>query len=412
MRSALTVLLAVVASTGCVEELDVLGAAEGPADAGVQMDAGEPDAAGLDAGPRDAGGPVDQAPGRTLSAGDAHTCAIVGGTLWCWGGNGDGQLGMGDSDARHAPAVVGTASDWTQIQAGAAHGCGARGDGSLWCWGSNADGQLGLGDTDPRVAPAEVTFPASLYLLETSQHHTCALDGDRALWCWGENGEGEIGLDDWPPVFVLEPTRLEGSSGWSDVSTGQGHTLGIRGGALYGWGRNTAFQLGLGPGSPPQRRAPTFVQDGPYREVSAGQNHSCAIDASDDLWCWGENLSAQLGTGDRTTRESPVRVDGSGDWATVDVDTFHTCGLRRPGTLWCWGRNIEGQLGTADIDDRTTPTQIGAFADWIAVAVGRFHTCAQRADETVWCTGENFDGRLGTGDTERRNELTQVDVVR
>lgn len=409
MTRALLTAAVAIALFGCVEDLEVLSAAPATFDGGPGD--GGPEDARADGGTPDAGPPVDQAPSRLLTAGDSHSCVIVSGNLYCWGGNDSGQLGLGDTTSRASAEVVGMAGGWTQIVAGARHTCGARADGTVQCWGANANGQLGTGDTDPRTTPASVAL-APVYLLETSQSHTCAIDGARQLFCWGENGEGEIGLDDWPPIFVLSPVRVGDGAEWTDVSTGQGHTVGILSGAAYGWGRNDSFQLGLGAGAPIQRRAPTWIAGGPFREVSAGQDYSCAIDASDDLWCWGENYGAALGTGDRTTRETPVVVAGTGDWITVDVDTFHTCGLRRPGTLWCWGRGIEGQLGTGDLDDRLVPTQVGTDADWIAVAIGRFHTCAQRADLSVWCMGANDEGRLGTGDTDRRNVPAEVVVIR
>ncbi|MCS6797766.1 MAG: RCC1 domain-containing protein [Myxococcota bacterium] len=79
----------------------------------------------------------------------------VDGSLWCWGGNEEGQLGLGDTRPRSTPTRVGTESSWTQVALGHAHTCAIRRDGSLWCWGSNARALLGTNDwTALRGSPA------------------------------------------------------------------------------------------------------------------------------------------------------------------------------------------------------------------------------------------------------------------
>jgi hypothetical protein len=70
------------------------------------------------------------------------------GTLWCWGKNTRGQLGIGTRDSTLVPAQVGTATDWDSVVANDSHTCALRGtrpDTTLWCWGDNSEGQLGNG---------------------------------------------------------------------------------------------------------------------------------------------------------------------------------------------------------------------------------------------------------------------------
>jgi alpha-tubulin suppressor-like RCC1 family protein len=95
-----------------------------------------------------------------VAAGEAHRCAIDrAGALWCWGQNGDGQLGVGDQDDRDEPERVGQESDWQEIAAGGHHTCGVRGDGSAWCWGADARGELGQGEPgESSPVPLEVSF--------------------------------------------------------------------------------------------------------------------------------------------------------------------------------------------------------------------------------------------------------------
>ena len=93
-----------------------------------------------------------------LSAGHKQTCATrPDHTLWCWGLNNAGQVGVGDTTDRTVPTQVGTGADWAAISAGGSlHTCALRSDHTLWCWGYNANGQLGLGDLTDRLVPAQV----------------------------------------------------------------------------------------------------------------------------------------------------------------------------------------------------------------------------------------------------------------
>ena len=89
-----------------------------------------------------------------LDAGDRHTCAVKqNGTLWCWGSTNSGRLGIGElggAERAEAPTRIGTDSDWVSVHIGWAHTCAVKQDHSVWCTGSNGDGQLGVADTNTR----------------------------------------------------------------------------------------------------------------------------------------------------------------------------------------------------------------------------------------------------------------------
>jgi alpha-tubulin suppressor-like RCC1 family protein len=91
---------------------------------------------------------------------DDHTCATGGdGTLWCWGANYAGQLGIGSSGSRSLPQQVAKSATtpWATVSAGGDHACATRTNRTLWCWGNNAFGQLGLGNTTTQTRPKQVT---------------------------------------------------------------------------------------------------------------------------------------------------------------------------------------------------------------------------------------------------------------
>lgn len=352
-----------------------------------------------------------------LSSGQAATCALQGGVASCWGANGQGTLGTGDQVDRTSPTLVRTATRFAAVAVGEFHVCGVDATLSVVeCWGGNGSGQLGLGDNAPRTSPAPVGLGLGALDVTAGYDFTCAILADRSLWCWGDNTEGQLGQSDMQGAPNAAVPRQTGTmASWMHVSGGQGHACAIQEpGTLWCWGRNTAGQLGLGPNLPVQVRTPTQVgSDVDWATLDLGQDAACATKHDGTMWCWGDDEFSQLGLSPGPDAGStralvPTRSGSDSDWAQVSVDTFHGCAVKTGGTLWCWGRNVEGQLGLGDTQDRGSPTQVGMDTDWILVSAGRFHTCAETSGHAVYCTGANDTGQLGVSDTNRRNAFTQV----
>lgn len=133
-----------------------------------------------------------------VSGGKGHTCARQPSFLYCWGNNSHGQLGLGHTDERHVPTNVpaGTGGGWTGVSVGSLQTCAKRGDGTLWCWGNNFSGQLGLGDKVNRHSPTKVGTAATWQTVSAGTNHACAPRTDGTLWCWGRNFDGQLGLGD------------------------------------------------------------------------------------------------------------------------------------------------------------------------------------------------------------------------
>jgi alpha-tubulin suppressor-like RCC1 family protein len=92
-----------------------------------------------------------------LAVGREHSCGIkTDSTLWCWGGNANGELGLSAADvASHGPTQVGSAT-WTAVAGGGGYTCGIQTTGTLWCWGDNSQGQLGTGNNTAYASPRQV----------------------------------------------------------------------------------------------------------------------------------------------------------------------------------------------------------------------------------------------------------------
>lgn len=148
---------------------------------------------------------------RQVAVGFSHTCGIKqDSSLWCWGANMTGQIGAAtlpvEDDSRTSTPlqIPGT---WTTVSAGATHTCGIMVDGTLWCWGDNSAGQLGLASKISQSSPTSVTVPGLGWSqVSTGLVHTCAVATDASLWCWGEGSDGELGVGS--SEDRLSPTRV------------------------------------------------------------------------------------------------------------------------------------------------------------------------------------------------------------
>jgi alpha-tubulin suppressor-like RCC1 family protein len=147
-----------------------------------------------------------------VAAGANHTCAVAAsGALSCWGDNRSGQLGTNDTNPRMVPTPVDATNVGNKVSsvlAGGSFTCAVLTDSTLWCWGGNQFGQLGVGDTNPRTAPVQVA-PSILgnhvQSASAGGDHACAITTDGAVWCWGNDDYGQLGagMMSSSPVKVL-----------------------------------------------------------------------------------------------------------------------------------------------------------------------------------------------------------------
>lgn len=133
---------------------------------------------------------------KQVSCGEWFTMAVrTDGTLWAFGSNGYGQLGTGDMYMdKSTPTQVGTDTDWDKVIAGRTHTFGIKTDGSLWAWGDNLYGGLGINDTINRDSPVRVGLLTDWKNISAGNRFTVGLKNNNTLWSWGENGIDGIKL--------------------------------------------------------------------------------------------------------------------------------------------------------------------------------------------------------------------------
>jgi alpha-tubulin suppressor-like RCC1 family protein len=254
-----------------------------------------------------------------VAGGRYHTLAIkTDGSLWAWGANAKLQLGLGPAAGTsdvNTPTRVGTDTDWKSVAAGAEHSLALRNDGSLWAWGDNSYGQLGIAATSAD-APTRVGTDTSWAKIAAGDGASFAIRTDGTLWAWGANTNGQLGLLDFSNR--ANPTCVDPAIKWTSVacpvyagvsgSYGYAHTVAIRsGGTLWACGCNEEGELGIGSFS--YDDYPTFQQIGTssnWEAVACGNETSFALDAKGAVWAWGHNYNGELGLGDTKGRYAPT----------------------------------------------------------------------------------------------------------
>lgn len=353
-----------------------------------------------------------------IAAGDAHTCAIASNdVVWCWGDNTYGQLGS----SAHASIPNGYALSPVQaaalpggrvarrITSGRDHVCALADDGTVWCWGYNGYGELGVsGGAQPD--PVQVTLGGAATLVAAGGNSTCAVLANNSVYCWGRNNRGQLGKGSASALAQATPTVVTSIPSQfivSSLDVGALHTCATStSGDTWCWGAFDNGRLGTNGSSDvftPQRIS--TLASGMSADVAAGFDHTCAVIGT-AVWCFGRNNNGQLGVDPSVTTEGfpPSAVQLSANARSVHVGTGFSCVVLVTNAVECFGINDNGQLGDATMNSpRYTPAGVsGLSANIVDVAIGASHACAATDAGAVKCWGLNALGQLGDSTQTRR----------
>ena len=301
--------------------------------------------------------------------------------------------------------TVGTqSSSFKKIDIASTHTCALKWDGSVYCWGSNYNGRLGNNNETNVPHPVAVVgvdiddddqgdgFLNNIVQISTGNTHTCALKSDGTVYCWGEGSEKQLGNND----LIANRSYPVTVVGWDTDNDNQGE------GSL-----NNMIQ------------------------ISAGDNHTCAIKSDGTVCCWGKGNNGQLGHNSTDSKGYPVAVmgvdtnnDGNGegfldDIVQVSAGGAHTCALKSDGTVYCWGEGITGQLGNnissidhpiavVGVDTNNDGNGEGSLSGIVQISSGYGHTCALKWDGTMYCWGHGNDGQLGNNGVTNKGHPVAV----
>jgi alpha-tubulin suppressor-like RCC1 family protein len=292
---------------------------------------------------------------------ERHACALRGTDAYCWGADGSGELGYTTGTGfGTTPGLVGGGHHWLAVSAGWTSTCGVTTTGTLFCWGDNSLGQLGVVGPDTS-APQQVGVANTWTGVSVGYSAACATRGDGTLWCWGINARGQLGTGD--RTDATTPVQVGTATDWTQVAVGSGYVCGLRGaGSLWCWGPSSNGELGNGVtlnDSTTDVLSPTQVGTATtWTDVATGSGTTCATNQAGQLWCWGANGLGQVGDGTTAVRSTPTQVGTATSWVTVSMGDSHACGTRTAGTQFCWGNNSKGELGTGSLSPASSPTPV------------------------------------------------------
>jgi alpha-tubulin suppressor-like RCC1 family protein len=249
-----------------------------------------------------------------------------------------------------------------------------RADGSVWTWGGNIDGQLGLGHYEYQSTPVQIPGLQNVVAISAGRAHALALKSDGSVWAWGANFQGEVGNGQfsypqyWPyvaptGVAVHTPQPMEDSagvvSGVIAISAGDSFSLLVKSdNTVWGCGSNYSAQLSYSTvpeEDPPGIYTKVIQVTGLSNvvKVAAGRESAVALRADSSVWAWGSNTDGTIGDGSehqellwspdeekyfRAGRLIPpqavpnmtgvVKIAAAGSSVMVQKEN---------GTLWAWG---------------------------------------------------------------------------
>ena len=317
-----------------------------------------------------------------------------------WGSNGTGQLGIGvfgNNTDQHEPVQTHKLEKVVAVEAGWYYSLALRSDGTVWAWGNNSEGQLGIGTTAWAVTEPESVHIINVIAIAAEAYHSLALKSDGTVWAWGDNEYGQLG--DGTTIDRYLPVQTSGLTSVVGIAAGDDYSLACKSdGTVWAWGRNNKGQLGINNLSTKVLPCSTHILPGVVAVSAGGGWHSLALKSDGTVWVWGYNNRGQLGIGSAGTNQLvPVQALITANVIAISAAYIHSLFLKSDNTIWACGMNWFGELGDGTQTQRNTPIQTHIIDDAIGIGAAQFHSLAIRSDSTVWTWGYNYSGQLGIG---------------
>lgn len=331
-----------------------------------------------------------------------------------------------------------------QVAAGTHHVCALGDDGSVYCWGDNVLGQTAAETLTDQLAPSRVNGLPPIASIHASHLHTCAMDREGGVWCWGGNGSQQLGVRDlgtecrcsavplridvppaaavfiaergacsrdvsgaihhWSQDFVVLRTPADELTGAEDIDFGLTHGCALTDGAVRCFGNRGFGRAGA--------REDGVIEVANVVEVGVGGAHTCVLDASGRVLCWGEARGSALGSPEGGVVTYCVDDSNSGSQCSVtpsspealplsralSVGKERSCVITTANTVYCWGSwFIDAPGFNAWQTTNDAPALVPGVDDAVSIATGGSVACMIDGEGAVYCWGWGGHGQLGNG---------------
>ncbi len=297
------------------------------------------------------------------------------GTVWVWGGNSCGQLGI-EGDHAYVPMRVPELSGMRDVAAGDCFTAAVQNDGALWTWRQDS------------AKPVRIASLTGVLAVSASGRHKLALRSDGTVWEWGDGPAG-------PPSST--PKQVANLAGVVAIAASQRHSAVLKSdGTVWVWGDHGAGVVDSGTGGAASVARQVDGLSG-VAAIAAGYQLTVALKTDGTVWTVGYGVAGGLGNGSTADSNKPVMVSGLTGVKAVAAGYMHALALKSDGTVWSWGYNHDHQLGNlrTTAEQSATPVRSGTLTGVVAIAAAANHSAAITGAGVAWAWGQNDDGSLG-----------------
>ena len=370
----------------------------------------------------------DKTIAKTVSGTDFTLALKADGTVWSWGYNGYGQLGLGDNSNRYRPTQI-NIENVVDIAAGNNHALLVTEDGKIYSFGSNSYGQLGR--TGNAYTPEEIPNLENIEKVAAGNYHSMAIDKEGNVYTWGYNQNGQLG--DGTRISNSIPTKIK-LTNITKIATKNNTSAAIDGdGNLYTWGYNYYGQQGITTDNVYTPRKVSILEK--IIDVAVENNTIIVLDQNGEVLASGYNTYGNLGNNTTQTRKSFDKViekyetitTGEGEEETTTTTPVYLSGIKsieagneyavaikEDGTAISWGYNGYSQSSNGTTTNNLLPVDLKYGKDKenidkiINVSAGEGTIVVVREDGKVWTIGKNYSGQLGNSSAVNSNEFVCI----
>ena len=342
------------------------------------------------------------------------------GTVWSYGTNVYGQLGLGNNEEKVSPVKIENLQNIKQISVGYSHTLAVSETGEVYTWGAGAKGQLGNGDIINSNVPIKVEGLENIVKVSAYKNKSTALDKEGKIYIWGEGHQtlpmknifqgivvdisGNSILTEEGRVYNITDltNKISGLENISKISVGETHYLALDAhGVVYSWGTNSNGECGTATTG---NITPRNITKGVY-EVSAGNHTSILLYEDETIGVCGSNANGRIGLGGTANVTTITKVTLTEDVAVENISAgsyTHSGLVDINGFVWHTGTNASGELGIGNNTAKTSYTKTGDTV----LKTGQDDTIYLSLNEqtNIHCTLENtFNLKIDIIDEEQSN---------